>query len=72
MLKAYIKFGLDIWLPYLKKFNSLSVYDLLILAALPDIPLKQKSVSISLACVVLEHVYKKMVICSSKLTLATG
>jgi SAM-dependent methyltransferase len=55
--------GLDIWMPYLKRLNSLTVYDLLIRAALPYIPLRQKSVNISLACEILEHLHKKMVIC---------
>ena len=51
--------GVDIWRPYLKKLCSLKVYDELIQVKLPRIPLKEKSVDISLACEILEHLPKR-------------
>ena len=79
--------GADIWRPYLEKIYSLNVYDELIQVKLPKIPLKEKSVNISLACEILEHlsksdgheflielerVTKEMIITSAPLNLPQG
>jgi len=79
--------GLDIWRPYLEKVCLLKVYDDLIQVKLPQIPLKEKSVDISLACEILEHlpksdgyellrelerVTREMVVASAPLNLPQG
>lgn len=50
--------GMDIWRPYLRRVRPLGVYDELIQVRLPHIPLKEKSVDVSVACEVLEHLSK--------------
>jgi len=50
--------GMDIWLPYLEKLHPLNIYNELIQADAPYVPLKSKSIDIALACEVLEHLPK--------------
>jgi SAM-dependent methyltransferase len=47
--------GIDVWRPHLAKISPLNVYDEVIQTQLPNISLKEKSVDISLACEVIEH-----------------
>ena len=47
--------GLDIWKPHLSKLSQFQVYDHLIQTRIPPMPLKNKSVDVSLACEILEH-----------------
>lgn len=50
--------GVDIWHPYLEKVSLLKIYDALIQTKIPPIPLKDKSIDMSLACEILEHLPK--------------
>jgi len=50
--------GIDVWHPYLERVCPLEIYDELIQVRLPHIPLKEKSIDISIACEVLEHLSK--------------
>jgi len=50
--------GLDIWVPYLGKLRRMKIYDGLVRAKIPHIPIRDKSVDISLACEILEHLPK--------------
>jgi len=52
--------GLDVWRSHLEKLCLIKVYDELLYGRIPPIPLKNKSVDISLACEILEHLSKKM------------
>ena len=51
--------GADIWLPYLKILKPLNIYDEVIRIEASRIPIKSKSVDITLACEILEHLPKK-------------
>lgn len=51
--------GVDIWRPHLTMLNRIGVYDELIQVDAPKLPFKDKSVDISLACEVLEHLGKE-------------
>lgn len=50
--------GVDIWRPYLERIHPLKIYDELIEVKIPHIPLKEKSIDISVACEILEHLSK--------------
>lgn len=50
--------GIDVWQPYLEKLRKLNIYDALVQADAPLIPVRSKSVDIALACEVLEHLPK--------------
>lgn len=52
--------GLDIWRPHLERLCKLRVYDELIFEKFPPIPLRDKSVDISLSCEILEHLPKEV------------
>lgn len=51
--------GVDIWRPHLIMLNKIGVYDELIQVDAPKLPFKDKSVDVSLACEVLEHLGKE-------------
>ncbi|MEM2507753.1 MAG: class I SAM-dependent methyltransferase [Nitrososphaeria archaeon] len=50
--------GMDIWHPHLKKLSHIKIYNELIRVKIPEVPLKDKSVDITLACEILEHLNK--------------
>lgn len=50
--------GIDIWRPHLERLSRAEVYDLIIQADASTLPLKNKSIDISLACEILEHLNK--------------
>jgi ubiquinone/menaquinone biosynthesis C-methylase UbiE len=50
--------GVDIWRPHLRRLCKRRVYDELIQIKAPNLPFKDKSFDISLACEVLEHLDK--------------
>jgi SAM-dependent methyltransferase len=50
--------GVDIWRPYLGRLRCLKIYDGLVRSKIPLIPIREKSVDISLACEILEHLPK--------------
>lgn len=52
--------GVDIWRSHLERLCPLKVYDELIQVEVPRIPLMKKSVDISLACEILEHLRKSV------------
>jgi len=52
--------GVDVWRPYLERIQSLNIYDELIQVEIPRIPLKKKSIDVSLACEILEHLQKNV------------
>ena len=49
--------GLDIWKPYLLEVKQNKIYDDLVLADITNLPFKNKSVDVSCACEVIEHLY---------------
>jgi SAM-dependent methyltransferase len=52
--------GVDIWLPHLKKLCNLEVYNELLQVKIPHVPFKEKSIDVSLACEILEHLPKSV------------
>jgi len=50
--------GVDVWRLHLERLCRLEVYDELIQVELPHIPFKEKSIDVSLACEILEHLPK--------------
>ena len=50
--------GLDVWKPYLLNIKRNYVYDELILADVRKLPFRAKSIDVSLACEVIEHLSK--------------
>lgn len=53
-------YGIDIWHPHLKKLLPLGLYSGLARVKVPDLPFKNKSVEISIACEILEHLPKTL------------
>ncbi|MEM1550798.1 MAG: class I SAM-dependent methyltransferase, partial [Candidatus Bathyarchaeia archaeon] len=56
---SFYLIGVDIWRPHLDKVCKICVYNDLIQVAAPKLPFKDKSINISLACEVLEHLNKE-------------
>lgn len=52
--------GVDIWRSHLERLCPLKVYDECIQVEVPSIPFNKKSVDISLACEILEHLPKSV------------
>jgi SAM-dependent methyltransferase len=52
--------GLDIWRPHLSKLHKLQIYDEFVYGQIPPIPFRSKSVDISLACEILEHLPREI------------
>jgi SAM-dependent methyltransferase len=52
--------GVDIWRSHLERLCALKVYDELIRVYVPYFPFREKSVDISLACEILEHLPKSV------------
>lgn len=50
--------GVDIWHPHLMRLCGLNVYTALVHVRLPFLPFRDKSVDVSLACEILEHLPK--------------
>jgi SAM-dependent methyltransferase len=50
--------GADIWRPHLERLCPLGIYEGLIQVKVPILPFKEKSVDVSLACEILEHLPK--------------
>lgn len=51
--------GLDIWRSHLDKLHRLQIYDEFVSGQIPPIPFRNKSIDISLACEILEHLPKE-------------
>lgn len=51
--------GVDIWKPHLIKLRKTDIYDELIQVNAPKLPFKDKSINVSLACEILEHLNKE-------------
>jgi SAM-dependent methyltransferase len=54
--------GVDIWKPYLIYVKRRRIYDDLVLADATKLPFKEKSIDVSLACEIIEHLTKKKII----------
>jgi ubiquinone/menaquinone biosynthesis C-methylase UbiE len=52
--------GLDIWHPNLERLRPIDIYSELVDARIPPIPFKNKSIDISVACEILEHLPKEV------------
>jgi hypothetical protein len=50
--------GTDIWRPHLNRLCPLGIYEELVQVKVPILPFKEKSVDVSLACEILEHLSK--------------
>jgi ubiquinone/menaquinone biosynthesis C-methylase UbiE len=50
--------GIDIWRPHLNRLRPLGIYEELVQVKVPILPFKEKSVDVSLACEILEHLSK--------------
>ncbi len=50
--------GVDIWRPHLMRLCRLNIYAALVHVKIPFLPFKEKSVDVSLACEILEHIPK--------------
>ncbi|MEM1515812.1 MAG: class I SAM-dependent methyltransferase [Candidatus Bathyarchaeia archaeon] len=57
--RSFYLIGVDIWKPHLIKLRKTCIYNELIQIDAPKLPFKDKSVNISLACEVLEHLNKE-------------